>query len=245
MLRSVGAVASPFDLPLLLHLALAAPSGRLGTRSARFVVAAVYALAAAVSAGLALFRDPFLDPYCWQTCADNAFLVHADPGLADTLGDVWTSAALAIGAALAVVATRRPAVATATARRVLMPTVVPLAVAGVAEVAYAIALLHDPLEDPDETGFAAIFFVRSLAAFVLALGIAWSVVRVYRVRSSVSRFATDVAEAPRAGTLRDGLAAALGDPGLEVHYWLAASGRFVDPKWLPGVAPVGGERAAP
>ena len=84
-------------------------------RSARFVVAAVYALAATVSAGLALFRDPFFDPYCWQTCSENAFLVHAHPGLADTLGDVWTMAALVIGAAIAVVATRRLAVATATA----------------------------------------------------------------------------------------------------------------------------------
>jgi signal transduction histidine kinase len=36
-----------------------------------------------------------------------------------------------------------------------------------------------------------------------------------------------VAEAPPARTLRDGLAAALGDPCLEVHYWLPASGRFV------------------
>ena len=247
LLRSVGAVASPFYLALLLHLVLAVPSGRLGTRSARFVVAGVYALAAALSAGLALFRDPFFDPYCWQTCADNAFLVHAHPGLADTLGDVWTRAALLTGAAIAVVATRRLAVATATARRVLMPTVGPLAVAGVAEVAYAIALLHDPLEDPDKTGFAAIFFARSLAAFALALGIAWTVVRAYRVRSSVSRLAADVAEAPRARTLRDGLAAALGDPELEVHYWLAASGRFVTADGSPGSPPpaTGGRAVTP
>jgi signal transduction histidine kinase len=247
VLRSVGAVASPFYLPLLLHLALAAPSGRLGTRSARFTAAAAYALAAGVSVGLALFRDPFFDPYCWQTCSENAFLVHAHPGLAGTLGDVWTRAALAIGAAIAVVATRRIAVATPTARRVLMPTLVPLAVAGVAEVAYAVALLHDPLEDPDKTGFAVIFFARSLAAVALALGIAWSVLRAHRVRSSVSRLAADVADAPRAGTLRDGLAAALGDPGLEVHYWLAASGRFVTADGSAGSPPraTGGRAVTP
>src|SRR4051812_16925619 len=64
-LRSVGAIASPFYLPLLLHLAVAVPYGRMGRRSSRFVVAAAYALAAAMSAGLALFRDPFFDPYCW------------------------------------------------------------------------------------------------------------------------------------------------------------------------------------
>jgi signal transduction histidine kinase len=227
VLRSVGAVASPFYLALLLHLTLAVPSGRLGTRSARLSVAAVYALAAAVSAGLALFRDPFFDPYCWQTCSENAFLVHANPGLADTLGDVWRRSALVIGAAVAVVAVLRLAAATSTARRILTPTLIPLALAGIAEVAYAVALLHDPLEDPDKTGFAAIFFARSLSAFGLALGIAWTGFQAQRMRSSVSRLAADVAEAPPAGKLRDGLAAALGDPGLEVHYWLGGSGRFV------------------
>jgi signal transduction histidine kinase len=237
VVRSVGAVASPFYLALLLHLALAAPSGRLGTRSARLAVAAVYALAIAVSVGLALFRDPFFDPYCWQTCSENAFLVEAHPGLAGTLGDVWTRAALVIGAAIAVVATRRLAVASATARRVLLPTIVPLAVAGVAEVAYAVVLLHDPLEDPDKTGFAAIFFARSLSAFGLALGIAWTVFHARRMRSSVSRLAAEVAEAPPAGKLRNGLAVALGDPGLEVHYWLGGSGRFVTAEGSAASAP--------
>jgi signal transduction histidine kinase len=227
LLRSLGAAVSPFFLPLLFHLALAVPSGRLRTRAARVAVAAAYALAAAVGIGLALFRDPFFDPYCWRTCSENAFLVHAYPGLAGTLGDVWTRSALVIGAAVAVVAARRLLVATSTARRVLMPTLIPLMLAGVAEVAYAVALLHDPLEDPDKTGFAAIFFVRSLSAFALALGIALSVFHAQRMRSSVSRLAAEVAEAPPAGTLRDGLAAALGDPGLEVRYWLPESGRFV------------------
>ena len=227
LVRSLGAAAWPFFLPLLFHLALAVPTGRVGTRAARVVVGAVYALAAAVSIGLALFRDPFLDPYCWRTCSENAFLVHADPGLAGTLGDVWSWSALAIGVAVVAIATRRLVAATSPARRVLMPTLVPLVMAAAAEFAYPVALLRDPLEDPDQAGFAAIFFARSLSAFALALGIAWSVLHVQRIRSSVSRLAAEVAEAPPAGTLRDGLAAALGDPGLEVHYWLPGSGRFV------------------
>lgn len=244
LLRSVGAIASPFYLPLLLHLALAVPSGRLGTRSARLGVAAVYTLAAGLSAGLALFRDPFLDPYCWQTCSENVFLVHTDPGLADTLGDIWTTAAFVIGAAIAVLATRRLAVATAAARRVLMPTLVPLAVAGAAEAAYAIALLQDPLEDPDKTGFAAIFFARSLSAFGLALGIAWTLFHAQRMRASVSRLAAEVAEAPPAGRLQDGLAAALGDPDLEVHYWLGGSRRYVTAEGSPAPAPDAGNGRA-
>jgi signal transduction histidine kinase len=227
IVRSLGAAAWPFFLPLLFHLALAVPSGRLKARAARLAVAAAYALAASVSLGLALFRDPFFDPYCWRTCSENSFLVDAQPSLADTIGDFWGRWALVLGAAVAVVAVRRLTAATAPARRVLMPTLIPLVVAGLAEVTYAVALLDDPLEDPDKTGFAAIFFARSLAAFALALGIAWSALYAQRMRSSIARLAAEVAEAPPAGTLQEGLSAALGDPGVEVHYWLPGSGRFV------------------
>src|SRR5215208_3478833 len=225
--RSLGAAISPLFLALLFHLALTLPTGRIKANSARFVVAGVYVLAGAISVGGALFGDPFLDPYCWRNCSDSAFLVHADPGLASALGDVWTRSALVVGAGATVIAAARLMKATAPARRVLMPTLVPVALAGVAEIAYAVALLRDPLEDPDETGFAAIFFARSFSALALALGIAWSILNMRRIRSSVSRLAVELAEAPPAGRLRDGLVAALGDPGLDVRYWLADSGRYV------------------
>ncbi|HEX5896306.1 MAG TPA: histidine kinase [Thermoleophilaceae bacterium] len=227
LVRSLGAVVSLFFLPLLLHLALAVPTGRVGTRAARVAVGAAYALAGAAGIGLALFRDPLLDPYCWRTCSENAFLAHADPGLASTLGDAWNWSAVVIGVAVVAIGVRRLIAATSPARRVLVPTLVPVVLVAAAEVVYAVALLHDPLEDPGKAGFAAVFYARSLSAFALALGVAWSVLHMQRIRSSVASLAADVAEAPPAGTLRDGLAAALGDPGLEVHYWLPGSGRFV------------------
>ena len=176
LVRSAGAAATPFLLPILFHLSLALPSGRIGTRAGRVAVAAVYAIAVVVSVGSALFRDPFLDPYCWRTCSGNAFLVHADPGLAGALGDVWTRAALVIGAAVVAIGVRRLVRATAPARRVLLPTLVPLVLAAAGEAAYAVALLRTPLEDPERAGFAAIFLVRSLSASGLGLGMAWTVV---------------------------------------------------------------------
>ena len=244
LVRSLGAAVWPFFLPLLLHLALAVPTGRVGSRAARVALGAAYALAGAASVGLALFRDPFLDPYCWRTCSENAFLVHADPGLASTLGDAWNWSALVIGVAVVAIGVRRLVAATSPARRVLVPTLVPVVLAAAAEVVYAVALLHDPLEDPGKAGFAAIFFARSLSAFALALGVAWSVLHVQRIRSSVARLAAEVAEAPPAGRLRDGLAAALGDPGLEVHYWLPGSGRFVTADGTAAAPPAPGNGRA-
>jgi signal transduction histidine kinase len=108
-----------------------------------------------------------------------------------------------------------------------LPTLVPVVLVAAAEVAYALLLLRSPLEDPDGTDFASIFFARSLSACALGVGIAWTVVQARRMRSSVSRLAAELAEAPPAGKLRDGLVAALGDPSLEVYYWLPGSERFV------------------
>jgi hypothetical protein len=55
-------VAEPFFLAFVVHLVLASPGGRLRSRLSRIAAATVYAVAAVVSLGGALLRDPFLDP---------------------------------------------------------------------------------------------------------------------------------------------------------------------------------------
>ena len=59
---------------------------------------------------------------------------------------------------------------------------------------------------------------------MLALGLAWTVLRVSRTRARLTRLANDLGEAPQPGMLRDTLAAALGDPGIDVLYPRAARG---------------------
>ena len=71
LVRSLGMLAAGFAFPLLLHLVVAYPSGRLHGAAARTLVAAVYLEAAVVALGRALFRDPFFDPDCWANCTDN------------------------------------------------------------------------------------------------------------------------------------------------------------------------------
>src|ERR1051326_6530909 len=66
LLRSLGAIVTPFFLTLLFPLVLVVPVGRLRSWPARGLVIVLYGLAAFVALGRALFRDPFLDPYCWR-----------------------------------------------------------------------------------------------------------------------------------------------------------------------------------
>jgi signal transduction histidine kinase len=227
-LRSLGAVVTPFFLALLFHLVLALPLGRLRSWRTRGLVVAVYGVAAFVSLGRALFRDPFLDPYCWRNCLYNSFLVHADPGVARAFDDVWVRSSLAIGLLLVVMGAWRLLTTSGPARRTVLPTLVPGVLAGVAASAYAVALLRTPLEDPRSAGFSSIFLALSLSVAVLALGLARGVLETRRTRAAVSRLAGELGEAPLPGTLRDALAAAVGDPALEVAYWLPEAQRFVD-----------------
>jgi signal transduction histidine kinase len=242
--RSLGAVVAPFFLALLFHLVLALPTGRLRSLPARVVVVAAYGVAAFVSLGRALFRDPFLDPYCWRNCLYNSFLVHADPGIARALDDVWVRSTLAIGLLLVLIGAWRLLTVSAPARRVLSPTLVPAVLAGAGASAYAVALIRTPLENPRSGWFSSIFLVLSLSVAALALGLAGGVVKTRRTRAAVSRLASELGEAPPPGTLRDALALALGDPALEVAYWLPGAQRFVDGRGHRTEAPVPGHGRA-
>jgi signal transduction histidine kinase len=244
LVRSLGALSMPLFAALLFHLVVAAPSGRLQSSFTRGAVAGAYLLAAGVSVGRALFRDPFLDPYCWRNCIDNSFLANPDPGLARTLDVVWLLAALALGLLVVAISARRLHASTASGRRVLLPVLVPGIVAGAAEAAYALALLRTPLEDPSSDPFSWIFLARALSIALLGLGVAWSVLRARRTRVAVSRLAAELGDAPTPGTLSATLAAGVGDPALQVAYWLPDSQRFVDGEGNPTDAPVAGRGRA-
>jgi len=244
LLRSLGAAATPFALALTLHLALAFPGGRLRSPRARALTVAAYGIAVVVSVGGALYRDPLLDLYCWRNCRDNAFLVDADPEIARALDELWLWSALAIALGLLALAGHRLLAASRPARGVLLPALGPAMLVGASEAAYAVALLRTPLEDPTRAGFAAIFLARSLAVTALALGVAWSVVRVLRTRARVARLASELGEAPPPGTLREALQAAVDDPGIDVLYSRRDSQRLVDADGHPREPPAPGRAVA-
>jgi signal transduction histidine kinase len=244
LLRSLGAVVAPLTLVFVFHLALAVPDGRVRSRVARVAVVTAYALVALLTVARAVFRDPLLDLYCWRNCTDNSFLVHADAGIASALGDLLLWSALAIALGLVGFTWRRLLRATAPGRRALLPILGPALLVGASEATYAITLLRTPLEDPDRTGFAVIFLARSASYTLLALGLAWSLLRVARTRARLARLASDLGEAPRPGMLRDTLAAALGDPGMDVLYPRDGSGGLIDADGRPADPPGPGRAVA-
>ena len=219
--------------PLLAHLMLASPTGRVPTVSGRVLVGAGYASAAVVSVGRAVFYDPFLDRFCWRNCTDNSFLLHADPQLARALGDVGLRASAVLGAAIATVATWRLARATAVGRSALWYALAPAAAAALAEAAYAVVLLRDPAESPEREPFMTLFVVRGGALTLLAFGLTWTMLHNQQRRTAVARLADELGAAPPLGSLRAALAHVLRDDRVEVGYWLPDARRHVDASGRP------------
>ena len=237
LVRSIGMLAAGFVFPLLFYLVLAFPGGRLPAMGTRALAWAVYLEAALAALGLALFRDPYLDPACWANCTDNVFLVRSLPALARavTAADRWFTVAAAT-TLLAVCAWRLLA-RRGRARVVLVPIVLPAMVFAAATGAHAIALSRVPLEDPGNPAFQLIFDVQNAAVILLAAGLAMGAVMTVVHRRSVARIVASLGAAPAPGSLESALARALGDPELRVAYWLPDVQRYVDAQGLPVAQP--------
>jgi signal transduction histidine kinase len=235
--RSLGMLVAGFVFPLLFYLVLAFPGGRPPTGVTRALVWIVCLEAALAALGLALFRDPYLDPACWSNCTDNVFLVRSVPALARAVGttDRWFTAAAAT--ALLTVCTWRLLARKRLARIVLLPVALPAIVFAAAICAHAIALDRMPLEDPGNPAFLLIFEIQASAVILLAAGLAADAVTAVAHRRRVARIVANIGEAPAPGSLESALARALGDPELSIAYWLSAAQRFVDAQGRPVAEP--------
>jgi signal transduction histidine kinase len=236
--RALATGTSLFAVAVALHLVLAFPAG-LRTRGDRAVAAAGYLVAAAVGAGTIAFRDPFLDVYCWRQCSANPLLVHANPEVAHGLATAGRLSAIALAAAALAVAAHRLVAAGPAGRIRLAPVLVPAAAVALTEAARGVALLAVPLEVPGRPGFLALYLMRAAAIIALALGVTWTVARGLRVRSRVARLTAELGAAPAPGQLKAVLSTVLGDPGVEVLYWISGAGTFVDAEGAPRTEPRG------
>jgi signal transduction histidine kinase len=240
VVRSLGMLAAGFAFPLLLHLVLTDPSGRLHGAATRALMFMVYLEAVLAAVGLALFRKPFFDPNCWANCTDNSFLVYSLPRLARVIevADRWFTAAAA--AALVAICTWRLLRDSGPARRRLLPVALPAVLLAGAIIAHAVALQRMPLEDPADRAFQTIFVVGCVAVLLLAAGLLWVTVRMRLQRRAVARIIASLGQAPPPGSLQAALAKAIGGPELQIAYWLPDAQHSLDATGRPVAAPVAG-----
>ena len=216
---TLGYAAGTLIAAILIHLMLAFPSGRLLTRGERQVTVAMYAVALVLQPVWLLFDD--LHGLKCDACPRNALLIeHVEP-LAVGLGIVTLTAALTILVAVLVILIRRWRAASAPSRRVLAPVYL------ASGVAIGFVVIRTALDPFTEVGVGVLEWLSVLALLTVPLAFLAGLLRSRLARSAVAALVVELGETPAPGGPREALARALGDPSLELAYWLRDD-TFVD-----------------
>jgi hypothetical protein len=221
-LGTLLATASP---PLLLHLVLAYPSGRLETRAARMVVIFGYLAGFGLKAVIVILA-PSVPQTC--RCPQNPLAVGDSPATAARLLLIQQASLVILTIVAGLILAGRWRAATSVRRRAMMPFLTATVVFGVVGAVHGFSRLGFGLVQPRwavdllaESGRVALFLMP--VAFLVGL------LREEAARGAAVRLVPMLERRPSVADLRTELARVSGDPGLEVGCWDDATGRYVDP----------------
>jgi signal transduction histidine kinase len=200
-----------------VHLLLSFPSGRLVGRLQRLVVTSAYLVLALVPIPLLLVSEAEDDRLgCTHDCPRNLLLIDRN----DTVADLYAAIAAVLGVcllgAVCVLTAMRWRGASRPERRILAPV---LATGSVAAALFAIAAA---------TGTSGLNWIAWGCLVALPFAFLAGVLRARLARSGVADLLIELRGSPAPTQLRDLLAAALGDPSLELAFWLPESESYAD-----------------
>jgi signal transduction histidine kinase len=216
---TVVGLVSAFVLPLVVHLFLAFPSGRLTTRPQRVLVGFGYGAAAVLGPLGAITSGPATD--C-SACAPSLLRVEGAQTAADAVSLVASVLIVVVLATAIAMTVARWRWATGATRRALGPVVVLAAIETATLVAVAV-LEQLGLDEPSRwvANLGGIIYVAIPIVFAVGL------LRTRLHRGAVADLVLELEAHPGAPQLRDAVARALGDPSLEVGFWLPDEHRYV------------------
>lgn len=229
---TLGATFGSVFFIVFAQLVLTFPVGRPGSALERGALAAGYALAVGVPLAYTLVT-PELEGQVVADAPANVLRVADVPWLSDAVDIVGSILGVAIIVLIFALITRRWREATPAARRVLTP----IHACGAALIVLLGVVLIADLVVADGSAVYAVLNVVALVPFML-------LPFVFLAGLLRSRWARAVAVGDLVQRLGDerqplaaAVAAAVGDPTVELLYWLADDGRFVGEDGTPAVLP--------
>jgi signal transduction histidine kinase len=215
---NLGVLLSSLWIGALVQMLVSYPTGRIGPGLERALVAAGWTASALVPL-TALFGP--LDSSC-SDCPESLVLITDSPTTVDVLNTLITTLVLVLLIGLGVLFLRRWRAAGPAQRRVLEPVLW-------AGAAVAVLGLIDVLgyQVGAEDFAEAIDWPLMLAICAVPLGFLAGLMRASLSRAGAVSELVERLGRERGG-VRDALARALGDPTLELAYWLPEDGRYVD-----------------
>ena len=219
LLFTIGIALDGIFPAMLGHLLIAFPSGRLETRAERLVVLGIYGVATVLQVPGLLFEESG-DP-------TNLMMVSSNQSLSDLLDGLQYLAAVLITIVGFVVIYTRRAALPAARRPVLSPV---LWTGGATLLAFVVAQGFDAVGSPEP-------WLERLALLLFATVPFGFLAGLLRTRlahgAAVAELISRLGEAPGEEELRAALAEGLGDPGVQLAYWLPETKRFVDAAGRP------------
>ena len=226
---------------LVAHVALAYPFGRVTDRLELLFLKVSYTVVLAFPLAILLFYDgtrrlQYFDP----APRESLLLVSANADLVDALQKTYAVTAYGVLATLFIVLIGRKLwTATPRARRILAPLLIAAAVAALRAVLDSVLTFVEPV--PGWVFDLYWWQVAGLAALPLAL--LGGLLRARLARVHVADLVVHLERTPLHG-IRDELAQALGDPTLEVAFWLPERRGYVDAAGEPFAVPSDSARRA-
>jgi signal transduction histidine kinase len=240
---TIGYAATWLAAPILGHLVLSYPTGRLRYRLDRSLVTIAYALAAAYGLVTILLFDPrpMWDGTITWFQPHAAPITHLPGSVAAGLPDAFDRSLLPLAVLFLALLVRKLLRSTPGRRRVVLPLAV---AAGFVAVQFVVqfALVGGPVNSYSSR-HPGWFWVINAAGLAVPLSLGAGLLWGRMARSGVADLVVELERTPP-GAVRDALARALGDPSLELALALPERGSYVDGEGRPVELPAaGGDRA--
>lgn len=234
VLFSAGLTIAPLWLGIFVHALLSFPTGRLETRIARVVTAVYYFDVIVLQLAWVMFANVQRSPGCHE-CPDNVFLLADMPTLATAIfiAEQPIVGVLSLSSALGLLVTRWRT-ATAPLRRVLAPVVVS---GGICLLVLLLTILVEPFS---YTAGQLVGWLGGVAFTAVPVAFLIGLLRQRLARASVGDLVVELGRTATLPDLRGALSRTLGDPSLQIAYWLPDSDSYVDVDGRPFVPPQSG-----
>ena len=220
-----------------VYLVLSFPTGRLRGPLDRALIGAAVVLVTAVEVAWLLFADSH-SQIC-SSCPENAFEVTRSDSVATGLLQGQRIVGVVLSVFTVVLLVRRWRHATAPERRAGAPV---LWAGSAMFAALAFSVANDIVDHPLGQGPA---WTRELLFASIPIAVLAALVQRRLARGAVAGLVVELGESATSLDLREALVRALGDPSLELAYWVPGRGRYVDSGGAPIQLPEpGGDRVA-
>jgi signal transduction histidine kinase len=230
-LFAFGLIVANLFVAVLGHLLVAFPTGRLQTRAERRLVGALYGATAVLGLAPVLFKR-----VCGCTTPEprNVLLIANHPGVATAAEAIAAFVLIASAAGIAVLLVRRWRAASGPQRRIVAPVLW----TGAALVAALALLVLLQVTGAPTAAQNVMTVVSGVTIAAVPFAFLAGLLRIRYTRADI--VGELVATLQSAGSsIHDAMAAALGDPTLELLYWRADRGRYVTAAGQPADLPAG------